>query len=96
MSEHKKGGFYCVVRKCHNRTMDKIITFFRLPKDSERARFRLSKDTVELIIEEIREAISCIRYEVNILTNEEKVLITLRSTLGSTLQDVGDFTGIDR
>ncbi|KAG5866054.1 hypothetical protein JTB14_004439 [Gonioctena quinquepunctata] len=67
------------------------------PKMTQRrARFRLSKDTVELIIEEIREAISCIRYEVNILTNEEKVSITLRSTLGSTLQDVGDFAGIDR
>ncbi|XP_045470801.1 52 kDa repressor of the inhibitor of the protein kinase-like [Harmonia axyridis] len=36
MSGNKNGGFYCLVRGCPNRTRDGKLSFFNLPKETER------------------------------------------------------------
>ncbi|KAG5872955.1 hypothetical protein JTB14_022155 [Gonioctena quinquepunctata] len=43
-----------------------------------RARFRLFKETAQLILDELREATSCFENETTAVTAEERLLITLR------------------
>ncbi|KAJ8970895.1 hypothetical protein NQ314_000982 [Rhamnusium bicolor] len=71
--------------------------FLKWNENEFRQRFRLSKETVELIIEEIKDEILCLRNENTALTPVEMVLVTLSFlAIGSILQIIGDFNGIDK